>query len=82
MSLLVHRALSEMNPKWAAVISVNYVQRERPAKWKAREVGMDVSAFWKTLNFAKSYVHSFVTVSTKYEGNGSKMSCDTNFTAI
>ena len=82
ISLLVHRALSEMNPKWAAVISVNFVHRERTAKWKAREVGMDVSAFWKTLNFAKSYIHSFVTVSTKYKGKGVTVSCDTNFHAI
>lgn len=72
MSLLVHRAVREMNPSWAAVLSEHYVNhRDRkgdhvPVKIRARNVGLEPSAYWKTLALAKGYVHSFVTITTKY----------------
>jgi hypothetical protein len=66
-ALMVHRAISEMDRHWAHVISLHFVFRNIPVKRKAKEACTNVAAYWKTLALAKSYVHSFVTICTKYE---------------
>jgi len=73
LTLLVHRAISEMDPQWSNVISTHFVYRAKPAKAKARQVGLDLSAYWKTLTFAKNYVHCFVTISTKSDDEPNKV---------
>jgi len=72
-SLLVHRAIREMDKRWAHVISLHFVVTDKPVKWKAKEAEMNVAAYWKTLAFAKNYVHSFVTICTKYEDKNAKV---------
>jgi hypothetical protein len=72
-SLLVHRAICEMNRRWAHVLSIHFVFRDVPVRRKAQEVELAIPAYWKTLAFGKNYVHSFVTICTKYEAKTSKV---------
>ena len=72
-ALLVHRAICEMQRDWAHVVSMHFVLRDVPVKRKAKDCGLNVASYWKTLAFAKNYVHSFVTICTKYEAKTTKV---------
>jgi hypothetical protein len=72
-ALLVHRAICEMDRRWACVVSLHFVRRDWRVRDKARLAGVDVAMYWKHLALAKNYVHAFVTICTKYEAKTQKV---------
>lgn len=71
--LLVHRAWCEMNREWREVVNIHYVLRELKAKVKAHECGVSLPLYWKRLEFGKSFIQSFVILSTKMPRSNSKV---------
>lgn len=75
-ALLVNRAWKDMPKQWRPVIEVHYVYvppyAEMRIKQKAASVGLVVRTYWDYMSFAKNYIHSFVTISTKYPDEESK----------
>jgi hypothetical protein len=75
-SLLVNRAWLEMTREWRPIVQAHYCclfwddARGEPVRIKVKEkaalLDIDLPCYWNYLKFAKNYVHSFVTVSTKY----------------
>jgi hypothetical protein len=66
-ALLVHRAWTRMSRQWRPVINIHYVLREVKVKAKAAEINIPLALYWKYLEFGKSFVHSYVMVSTEFQ---------------
>lgn len=71
-SLLVHRAVLKMNRDWRQVVNIHYVLREVTVRIKAKEINISVSLYWRYLEFGKSFINSFVTLSTELEQSDKK----------
>lgn len=71
LALLVNRAWKDMPVRWRPVIEVHYVY-SGPIKQKSAAVGLVIRTYWDYMSFAKNYIHSFVTISTKYPDEESK----------
>lgn len=59
-----------MPKQWRPVIEVHYVYIPPYIDWKIKQkaaaVNLVVRTYWDYMGFAKNYIHSFVTISTKY----------------
>ena len=91
-ALLVNRAWLEMQRDWRPIVQAHYCclywvgPSGEPlrilAKEKAQLLDLDLPTYWNYLKFAKNYVHSFVTVITKYSDNQNDARVYTQNTAV
>ena len=94
-ALLVNRVHgSEMSREWRPIVQAHYCclyfrkgEDGEPVRILAKEKAAADGfwtwrPYWNYLKFAKNYVHSFVTVITKYSGNQSDGCVSTQNSAV
>jgi len=91
-ALLVNRAWKEMRREWRPIVQAHYcclywadedgLPVRIMAKEKAKILDLDLPTYWNYMKFAKNYIHSFVTISTKYSLDESVGRVYTQFSAV